>query len=64
MIGTLNCPIAPFTAVFAISDTIEDVILHEVDVEVIVSDGVAVTGKNRFGVSEGRYDIFNVKRLG
>jgi len=38
-------------------------ILHEVDVEVIVSDGIAVTGKNRFGVSEGRYEIFSAKKL-
>jgi hypothetical protein len=38
-------------------------ILHEVDVEIIVSDGVAVVGKNRFGVSGSRFEIFDDKRV-
>ena len=33
-------------------------ILHEVDVEMVVSSGVAEVGKNRFGISGGRYSIF------
>lgn len=34
-------------------------ILHEVDVEIKVEDGFAVTGKNRFGISGSGYNIFS-----
>jgi len=33
-------------------------ILHEVDVEIRVTEGRAVTGKNRFGISDNVFDIF------
>jgi len=38
-------------------------LLHEVDVSIKVTDGIAETKKNRFGVSEGRYEIFGSKKL-
>ena len=35
-------------------------VLHEVDVEIIVKEGEAVTGKNRIGFGPGRYVIFDM----
>jgi adenosyl cobinamide kinase/adenosyl cobinamide phosphate guanylyltransferase/predicted nucleic acid-binding Zn ribbon protein len=43
----------------------QNAILHEVDAEIIVNDGTAKVGKNRFGKTEGKeYSIFQTLSFG